>query len=327
MATPARDAPPPEREECPEDTPALHGGAPAGGDAPTESGEPAASEGESPTDPNASGDDEPSSSAKDAEAEGMEKTDPRTYWDPCSTKDKHLEKLVDQGLLLPSTTLAFHSCYGQAFPTADTNVLIAFVAHVQCGFGVHPSKFFERICQFYDIESCHLKPNAVTALSVFTILCEAFLGIEPNLNVWRFLYKPFYYTDQKCIFSISFSLRDTGKYIITSFRDSWKTWRNKWFGITLTKKSCIKKKHLMPYLTPAKKTLPELSEGEKKVVEEIMRLRESGLRASHVIETFVKRRLLPLQARDPLAFAYLGVKDPNRPNDQGNLAPLGTFYL
>jgi hypothetical protein len=276
------------------------------------SDEAATSEGESPTDPNASGDEEVISAEEAREAEGITKMDQRSYWEPCGTKENQLKKLVDQGYLQSSEIRPFYSYFGQLYPTVDTNVLVAFVAHVHCGFGVHPSKFLERVCDWYNIETVHLKPNAITALSTFAILCEAFLGIEPNLNIWRYFYKPCYYTNAVCIFSISYTLRDADKYIPTAFRDSWKTWKNKWFGLTLSKPSCIKKKHLMPFVPDGRKEVPELTEGEKRVVEEIQRLRDAGLRASHVIETFIRRRLLPLQAREPLSYAYLGPNDPNR---------------
>lgn len=47
---------------------------------------------------------------------------------------------------------------------------------------------------YYGISLCHLNPNSICHISIFTNLCEAFLGIDPHFNLFcHFFYlKPFF---------------------------------------------------------------------------------------------------------------------------------------
>jgi hypothetical protein len=41
-----------------------------------------------------------------------------------------------------------------------------------------------------------------------------------------------------------------------------------------------------------------------------------GLTAAHVVETFVRWRIVPLKQRD-LAYTYKGIRDPNKESTEG----------
>jgi hypothetical protein len=71
---------------------------------------------------------------------------------------------------------------GEDHPTPNTYQIVTFVVHCECGFGVPPSRFLERVCQHYEIETAQILPNAIAMLSAFTILCEAWLGVERALS-------------------------------------------------------------------------------------------------------------------------------------------------
>jgi hypothetical protein len=52
-------------------------------------------------------------------------------------------------------------------------------------------------------------------------------------------------------------------------------------------------------------------------MKKIKALREAGLRAEHVAFSFMKRRVLPLMARDTLGYQYTGSEDTSRmPDDK-----------
>ena len=44
------------------------------------------------------------------------------------------------------------------------------------------------LLSFYGLEVTHLKPNSITQITIFILLCEAYLGIAPHFNLWRALY-------------------------------------------------------------------------------------------------------------------------------------------
>ena len=124
---------------------------------------------------------------------------------------KDLKKLREQALLPDPQIYEWAATKGQDHPTPDTHQ--AAIVHFKCGFGIFLSKFLEQICRHYGIELAHLLPNVVAMLSVFAFLCEAWLGINPYLDLWRHFYSTAYYSKKLAIGSVGFSLRKAVEYI------------------------------------------------------------------------------------------------------------------
>jgi hypothetical protein len=61
--------------------------------------------------------------------------------------------------------------------------------HIERGFGVLAGDFLRGLLYFYRIEVVHLVPNAITIISTFIHLCEAYLGIPPHLHLWRHFFE------------------------------------------------------------------------------------------------------------------------------------------
>jgi hypothetical protein len=76
---------------------------------------------------------------------------------------------------------------GEEFPTEGTDETVVFLAYIECGFGVLVGDFFCGLLFFYRIELVHLVPNAITIISSFIHLCEAYLEIAPHFHLWRHL--------------------------------------------------------------------------------------------------------------------------------------------
>jgi hypothetical protein len=57
-------------------------------------------------------------------------------------------------------------------PMVDNSIVVCFKSHLITGLGLPPSKFLVSILNFIGCELVHLNPNAITALSCFTMLCE-----------------------------------------------------------------------------------------------------------------------------------------------------------
>lgn len=83
-------------------------------------------------------------------------------------------------------------------------------------------------------------PNAIAMLSVFTILCEAWLGIEPYLDLWRYYYSSAWHKNNLFVRSVGFTLKNKEKYISFPMKSSWKGSKEKWFCIDLRERSDIK---------------------------------------------------------------------------------------
>ena len=50
------------------------------------------------------------------------------------------------------------------------------------------SPFLEAVLAFYQIQLLHLHPNSVLILAIFAYLCEAYLGVEPTVELFRCFY-------------------------------------------------------------------------------------------------------------------------------------------
>ena len=56
------------------------------------------------------------------------------------------------------------------------------------GIGVSLFFFFYGLLRYYRIQLHHLTPNSLVHISIFVHLFEAFLGIEPHFELFRFLF-------------------------------------------------------------------------------------------------------------------------------------------
>lgn len=106
----------------------------------------------------------------------------------CTTTAADLTRLVDEGLLNSEDTIKWKACYGSQFPTEDTKEVVLFTSFCERGVGIPISKFFRSVLDFYGIQLHNLNPNGIIHLAVFAHACEAFLGIEPSLLLFRYLY-------------------------------------------------------------------------------------------------------------------------------------------
>ena len=63
--------------------------------------------------------------------------------------------------------------------------MVSFTDFHECGFGVPTPDFFHGFLCEYGVQLQHLPPNVVLQLASFVVVYEAFLGIEPNKDLFR----------------------------------------------------------------------------------------------------------------------------------------------
>ena len=101
--------------------------------------------------------------------------------------------MVFEGILQDQVTTGWRPAIGEPFPTPDTNELVVFEAYFIRGFGIPVHPFLWKLLGYYGINLCHLYPNSILHISLFINLCEAFIGIAPHFNLFRYYFclKPF----------------------------------------------------------------------------------------------------------------------------------------
>jgi hypothetical protein len=108
-------------------------------------------------------------------------------------------------------------------PTIDGSIMLCFKSHLTARLGLPPSKFLVSIMNFLGCSLMHFNPNAIAALSSFTMLFECRLGILSDSILFWYYYSPARY-DQTIYGGIGLSLRhhQREEYIKASFKGCWK---------------------------------------------------------------------------------------------------------
>jgi hypothetical protein len=64
----------------------------------------------------------------------------------------------------------------ETVPAPQAGEYVAFVSHLECGFGTPSSLFFRRFYAFYRIKPSDLGPHSIQQIAVFVAFCESYLG-------------------------------------------------------------------------------------------------------------------------------------------------------
>jgi hypothetical protein len=113
----------------------------------------------------------------------------QNVWEPSVVTGEHIHTLATRGLLRPKAEVGWALTTGEEFPMEGTSETVVFLAHIEHGFRVPAGDFFCSILFFYMIELVHLVPNAITIISSFILLCEAYLGIAPHFHLWCYFFE------------------------------------------------------------------------------------------------------------------------------------------
>jgi hypothetical protein len=80
-------------------------------------------------------------------------------------------------------------------PTADREpnppfgYVVSFIRHHERGFAAPASRFMRGLCYHYGVELHNFAPNAISQAATFVGVCEGFLGIPANWDLWVHLFR------------------------------------------------------------------------------------------------------------------------------------------
>jgi hypothetical protein len=115
--------------------------------------------------------------------------DKATFVPPCdpwpfsTVTMEDLEALVSDGLLRPlfsGPQPEWMAPGSKADPTPPAGYVVSFTPFHEWGFGMPASRFMQALLHHYGVELHNLNPNSIVQATIFAVVCEGFLGIDPH---------------------------------------------------------------------------------------------------------------------------------------------------
>ena len=193
---------------------------------------------------------------------------------------------------------------------------VVFTSFLTAGLAPPFSEFLRYALSYYGVHLAHLAPNSIVILSTFAHLCEMFLGIPPNLHLFRYFYVLRPNASDSAIGSCHFQRRnDRGleAYIPLTLPSKWVDWTRHWcYAPADDSWECLRWPEAHAFGKPGWTAKETLGDGARCALDRLCHLRDTGLTGAMVIGDFVRRRLSPLRERAHLACYYRGVDDETR---------------
>jgi hypothetical protein len=103
-------------------------------------------------------------------------------------KERRIE-LLRRGRMIPSEDLVrCRPSGGERVPAPKPGEVVVFFEHFRRGFALPASSFLRQFLDHFHLQSHHIGANTMMTLSAFATLCEAYLGIWPNVELFRRLF-------------------------------------------------------------------------------------------------------------------------------------------
>jgi hypothetical protein len=117
---------------------------------------------------------------------------------------------------------------------------VSFIRHHEHGFHALASRFMRGLCYHYGVELHNFAPNAISQAATFVGVCEGFLGIPVNWDLWIHLFRAELHTVATTearvrrvvrTDGLTFSVRDSRKewYISCTMTSNNTEWERGWF--------------------------------------------------------------------------------------------------
>jgi hypothetical protein len=74
-------------------------------------------------------------------------------------------------------------------PNPPFGYVVSFIRFHERGFAVPASRFMRALCYHYGVELHNFTPNAISQAATFVGVCEGFLGISVNWDLWVHLFR------------------------------------------------------------------------------------------------------------------------------------------
>jgi hypothetical protein len=130
-------------------------------------------------------------------------------------------------------------------PNPPYGYVVSFIRFHERGFTAPASRFLRALCYHYDVELQNFAPNAISQVATFVGVCEGFLGIPVNWDLWVHLFHAELHTlptselrtrRAACAGGLALSVRTLRKeeYISYTMTTNNTDWERGWFYLRNT---------------------------------------------------------------------------------------------
>ena len=236
-------------------------------------------------------------------------------WKKSRSNTRSLNDLVRKGLLHNQELGGWRAPEGESSPDPRAGEIVVFEDFFKrhFGFPVHP--FLQGLLLYYEIGICNLHPNSILLISTFIHLCEAYVGIEPHFDLFRYLFclrKKGAVGGSKIAGGVYLNLRDgmKNRYLSCPWNTSLTEWYKRWFYIREELGSATFCD--VGYIPEKRVSWTDHPEYTGQVAELMSLIDWSRLDGPGVVGNFLMRRVMPCQRRVHSAYEYAGSQDPTR---------------
>ena len=152
-----------------------------------------------------------------------------------TVQEKDIKKLRGAGYLAQKIGHRLPPA-GQVVPTSESHERVVFLPHFVCGLGFLLHPFVRGVMYYYEIDFHDLSPNSFLNISMFIVVCEAFLRIPPHFVLWLKIFnvKPKVVSGEHPGGGGAMVSKMPGAvWPKGAFNDSVKEWQQQWFYITM----------------------------------------------------------------------------------------------
>jgi hypothetical protein len=109
-------------------------------------------------------------------------------WTPSTVTLGHPQKLVKQGFMMVVELETCHVPKDPTFPAPAEGYIVSFMAFYEWGFSAPFHQFLRLLLWHYGLELHHLTPSGVLHIAALMTLCEAYMGIDPEFDLWNYFF-------------------------------------------------------------------------------------------------------------------------------------------
>ena len=151
-----------------------------------------------------------------------------------TVQEKDIKKLQGAGYLAQKIGHRLPPA-GRVVPTLESHERVVFLPHFVRGLGFPLHPFVRGVMYYYEIDFHDLSPNPFLNISMFIVVCEAFLRIPPHFGLWLMIFnvKPKVVSGEHAeCGGAMVSKMPKAVWPKGAFNDSVKEWQQQWFYIT-----------------------------------------------------------------------------------------------